>query len=108
MSWDAYIYTIVDGKEVEIHEGWNYTHNCNGMLRTAGFEEWPYDVKSMRGTTFAEKLSKTVEQMEKEPGEYRKMDPKNGWGSYDTLLPILKDMLEVARQYPSAFWEVHG
>jgi hypothetical protein len=115
MSWDADIYAMVDGVKVSLHDGgWNYTHNTNEMIRKAGFAEWPYkvggqgNINPMDSKTFADKMASVIENMEKAPDEYRKMNPQNGWGSFDTLLPILKEMLEIAKRFPSGVWEVWG
>ena len=102
MSWDIWLITELDGHEVEVVGGINYTHNCNEMIREAGLEEWPYEVEDLPAVELATKLDLAIANLEADPKKYRAMNPDNGWGSYDTLLPILRNVRDRCRTYPSA------
>ena len=103
MSWDVSLGVEVDGQLVEISDTWrNYTHNCNRMIRDAGLTEWPYSVHGWAASTLGERLSAALDVLRSDPDKYRAMDPENGWGSYDTLVPLLEQVVESCRQYPSA------
>lgn len=90
------------GKEPDEYENvsvdWNYTSNCAPMWRKAGADLAQFDGKTAGECTPI--LAAAIEAMESEPEVYRAMDPSNGWGSYDTLLPSLKKLLEGLQQNP--------
>jgi len=108
MSWSLSAYVKVDGQCIDICEGWNYTHNTNGMLKEAGLIEWPYAISGMGCTELVTKLTKGIEKLKAEPDKYRAMNPENGWGDYDGLLAKLKAILEVAIKFPSAQWHMNA
>lgn len=102
MSWDVWLITEVDGHEIRVgDEHINYTHNCNGMIRDAGFTEWPYAVEDWSAARLADELDSAIRNLEADPKRYRAMDPPNGWGSYDSLLPVLRKVRDQCRTYPS-------
>lgn len=103
MSWDISLGVEVDGHWAEISDTWrNYTHNCNRMIRDAGLTEWPYAVDGWEASTLGERLATALDVLRSDPDRYRAMDPANGWGSYDTLVLVLDEVVELCRSYPSA------
>ena|SRR5688572_3708666 len=122
MSWDA---SLVDdcGDDIGCCE-WNYTHNTNGMisavLENAGYEleshwlighmgkSWFKVLNGLDGQKGAELLTLIIDGLEADPERFEAMNPANGWGSYDTLLPILKKMLAASIEHPTGKWSVRG
>lgn len=102
MSWDVWLATEVDGHEVEITPSFNYTHNCNPMIRLAGFEQWPYELNGMACRQFCSKLADALHEMRRTPDRYRAMDPENGWGDFDSLRTQLTKIHDTFDRYPSA------
>jgi hypothetical protein len=100
MSWDIALVAIIDYQEVEIVPDINYTHNTNRMIRQAGFTEWP-DVDGMPCPEFCRKLSNTLTNLQADPDRWRAMNPPNGWGSYDSLVPVLESILANFGRFPS-------
>jgi hypothetical protein len=83
---------------------WNYTSNVAPMWRKAGA-----DLKAFDGKTAGEcapVLAAAIERMEAEPDVYRAMDSPNGWGTYDRLLPRLRELLREMLENSSATVEV--
>lgn len=121
MSWNA---TLIDDRGHEEHRV-NYTHNTNGMigeaLKSAGMDQpetengfwsvvgpqWWKQLDEMPGADSVKYLGTIIDQFEKSPDKYRAMNPDNGWGSYDQLLGILKDMRNAVPEWPTA-WSVSG
>ena len=101
MSWDVWLETEVDGHAVELVDSINYTHNCNGMIRDAGFAEWPYELGGMTSAEFCAKLNDTLHTLRANRAKYEAMNPENGWGSYDSLLPVLTEILDKFSRFPS-------
>lgn len=97
---------------------WNYTHNCNPMINAAmdaaGIERisddrgpvtWLWHIAGMSGPDGAAILHAVIGQFEADPDWFRAMDPENGWGSYDTLLPVLREMRAAVPEWPTS-WAV--
>lgn len=83
---------------------WNYTSNCAPMWRSAGA-----DLASFDGRPAWEcipVLGAAIGEMDLHPEIYEEMNPENGWGSFDTLLPLLRDLLEAFRAAPNAIVRV--
>ena len=126
MSWDAYLVSsscITCGHE-ERHGSWNYTHNCNQMIATV-VEDMGYELKQhwlighmgkswfdvldgMSGKDGAKFLGKIVQRLEADPERFCEWNPPNGCGSYETLLPTLRDMEIISYKNPGATWRVDG
>jgi len=102
MSWDLSLEVIVDEVHCGIAGEYNYTHNTNPMIRVAGFNEWPYELDGMAAGVFVWKLGVAIVALQRDPAAFRAMNPENGWGAYDTLLPVLRDIFDDYRRFPSA------
>lgn len=103
MSWDINLYTELDGEIIDIPgTDFNYTHNINQMIREAGFSDWPYEVDGWDAQDLGIALAKSLEELTRDPKRFRAMNPKNGWGDYDTLVPVLQQIRELCAKYPSA------
>lgn len=107
---------------------WNYTHNTNAMIAEAvrvtigaGTPQatgplgpvigpaWWKRLDGVSGHLGAAYLASVIEGLESDPERFRAMDPPNGWGSYDTLLEVLREM----QREPGAIdeptvWRVNG
>lgn len=121
MSWDADLYTKdSDGNEIQVGE-WNYTHNLNPAINEAlgnpdiptywaaqfGGQWW----KLIEGKTAKETaplFESIIAEFERQPDKYKAMEPDNGWGHIDTLIPVLREMANAGQTYPSAIWKCWG
>ena len=125
MSWDADLSNVCStcGHE-ECYERWNYTHNCNAMI-SAIVEEMGYTLErhwlighmgkswfeilnGLTGAAGSAFLASILSSLYADPERFTSMNPRNGWGSYETLLPVLQDMHDVGMEYPTAVWKVTG
>lgn len=121
MSWDA---DLVDDRGHE--EGsWNYTHNCNAMMNLAldesydtsqttfqevfmpKTESWWKQLDGMDGPVGAKFLDGIIRTMEADPPKYRALNPENGWGDYDRVLVVLREMRAAVPEWPTT-WKVRG
>lgn len=125
MSWDAYLVSccITCGHK-ENHGSWNYTHNCNQMISVVVEEmghalkthwlighmgkSWFEVLDGMSGKDGATFLCDVVARLEADPERFRAMNPPNGFGSYETLIPVLSDMKVASYENPGDFWRVGG
>jgi hypothetical protein len=101
MSWDVWLEMDTGGPiKTEVSESFNYTHNCNCMLRDVGIE-WS-EMRNMKGKDVVFMLDIAIEKLKSDPEKYRKMNPSNGWGSYDSLLSVLERIVEDFSMHPKA------
>lgn len=79
-------------------ERWNYTSNCGPMWRHAGANLAEFAGK--RAGDCAVILRAAIARMEADPATYEAMNPENGWGSYDRLLPALRRLAGIFESSP--------
>lgn len=101
MSWDVWLEAEVDGTAVTLIDSVNYTHNCNRMIREAGFAEWPKGLDGMNCLTFIQKLDAALVAMIGDRPKFRAMDPDNGWGDFDSLFRVLNEISASFSPFPS-------
>jgi hypothetical protein len=90
----------------------NYTHNTNYMIREAAKAAgqdviWWDGFHKLSGKEGAAFLNSVIAELVRKPNLYSSMNPENGWGSYDTLLPALKELCQEIPEYPTT-WYVWG
>lgn len=87
----------------------NITHNLGTMADKAGvyYAMWRPEEK---GWTHAKQLISPLEAgleaLKADPSAFRKLNPDNGWGSYDGLVEFVEGYLEACREWPDAEIEV--
>lgn len=87
---------------------WGYTYNISGMIRDAARIAGVYSEGHMlegiegRAGNYVEKLDKIITALKSTPDKYRAMNPSNGWGSYEELIPHLEKLLGALREWPDA------
>ena len=109
MSWSIWLFDPTkdeDDHHRELHYV-NHTHNCNQMVRDAGIPDWPYDFLDRiqaEGTArdMITPLTHAVRELIVNAPVYEKMNPKNGWGSRQSLVNALSELLGACTLHPSA------
>jgi len=89
---------------IELFEA-NYTHNCNTMAAEAGIYKHVWRPDELGITTageLIEPLRDGIAAMEADPQRFIALNPDNGWGSYDTFLPWLREYLAACVAHPKA------
>jgi len=79
---------------------WNYTSNMGPAWRAAGADLAEFDGRPAHEC--AAVLAQAIETMEADPERFRAFDSPNGWGTMETLLPALRDLLATLRVLPGA------
>lgn len=70
---------------------WDPTYNLAPMWAEAGLR-----MRDLNGKTAAEAalvVRAALILLAADPERFRALDPPNGWGSYDTMLPHMRDFL---------------
>lgn len=94
-------------REVYIYDG-NVTYNLADMYYKALDKEKGF--KKLDGMSCKEVLpiiNKAIEDMIDNKKEYEKLNPKNGWGSYDDLLELFRDIRNVCESNPDGIFEIN-
>lgn len=84
----------------------NYTHNVIPMWKLAGVFDALYNSKGKLAGELVDTLAQGVAAMETNPAAYIALNPSNGWGSYETALPFLKNILRMCRLHPKAIVDI--
>jgi hypothetical protein len=101
MSYDIWLEIDTGGPEpVQVTHGWNYTSNCSPMWRAAGANLAEFHDKA--AGECAPILRAAIDRMQADPAPFVAMNPENGWGSYETLVPALEELLAEFDANPKA------
>ena len=85
------------------HEGFNHTYNCSRMFYAAH----PEGIRAHYGMTGREAvpvLRAMREYMEENWRDMKDMEPDNGWGSAETAIEVLNQMIRASFRNPEAVW----
>lgn len=96
MSYDVYLELDVEtgqkGDAFTVDCG-NYTYNCGPMfyraLKAGGFNGGLSDLDGELAGKMSKFLLKATAHMKNNQKIYKKMNPKNGWGDYESALEFL-------------------
>lgn len=105
MSLDVYLMVT---KPTEIFSE-NITHNLGKMAGAAGLYEalWrPEEIGITKAAQLIPILSEGYARLIKDPEEFKKLNPANGWGSYDGLVSFVRHYLDACINNPDADIEV--
>jgi hypothetical protein len=83
----------------------NYTHNVGPMAAEAFIYRcvWrPEMIGITKAWELIEPLREGIRKMRAYPYIFKRHDPPNGWGSYDTFVPWLERYLVACETYPDA------
>lgn len=96
------------GSQDKFISSFNYTYNVSSMW----YKVFPEDctngmvyIDGMRGKQAKIKLQTAIDYMENNKEELEKLNPKNSWGSYDSFLNFIRELLRASMDNPEAFWE---
>lgn len=106
MSWDLTI--IVDDNHEcrHVEHDWNYTHNTNPMIRAAGLDAWASGVDGMACFELERRLRRVLFEFDRAPSRFRAMNPPNGWGDFDRLRDVLREIADVCQEHPMSTVQV--
>lgn len=83
----------------------NITHNLTRMAAEAGIYKhlWrPDEVGVETAGDLIEPLTEGLALMRSDPARFEKLNPPNGWGSYDGFVPWIERYLEACKENPTA------
>lgn len=83
----------------------NITHNLNKMASEAGLYEplWrPGEVGITKAEQLIEPLTIGLGKLKADPAKFMKLNPSNGWGSYEGLVRFVEAYLSACHDWPNA------
>lgn len=89
----------------EAHFSSEITHNLGPMANAAGVYEclWePSEYGFRLARDIIPFLRVAIMKMERDPESFKRINPPNGWGSYDALLSKLRDIQKACAVNPYA------
>lgn len=95
----------VEIKDPEEVFEWNITHNLAKMADQAGLYEclWRPDENEIeKASQLIEPLKKGLDSLKSDPNRFKKLNPENGWGSYEGLVSFVENYLKACEKYPDA------
>jgi hypothetical protein len=88
--------------EIPLLKDFNITHNLVPMAKEVGL----YKVLWYPGIGSAEKLlpflKRAKDIMIRDKQELEKLNPENNWGSYDSFLRTINELIIFCKEYPDA------
>lgn len=101
MSLDIY---LEDVRPTTVYAA-NITHNLGAMAREAGLYEalWrPEELNINKAGDLVPLLKRGLAELVANPERFRKLNPENGWGSYEGLVDFTMRYLEACIESPGA------
>lgn len=87
----------------------NITHNLNVMADEAGIYQclWgPEEIDIYSAGDLIEPLTKGLDLLKSDPDRFKKLNPSNGWGTYEGLVSFVEDYLRWCILFPECEIEV--
>jgi hypothetical protein len=88
----------------------NITHNLSEMAEAAGIYEhlWrPEEIGVEKAGDLVGPLEAGLRRLKGHPGKYRKLNPDNGWGTYEGLVEFVERYLAACEAHPDAEVSAH-
>jgi hypothetical protein len=83
----------------------NITHNLNKMAMDAGIYKalWrPEEIGAKKARDLVDQLTQGLDLLRKDPERFKRFNPENGWGKYETLVEFVERYLTACTAFPSA------
>lgn len=96
--------SVIDSIDYSVYDG-NITHNLAKMAREADLYMylWHSDKSNItKAYQLIMPLRVGLRTLESDPERFRKFNPRNGWGTYETLVELAKNYLAACERFPDA------
>lgn len=98
MSYDVRLVIDTGGEEPHEIAWWNITYNLRAMFAEGGLRlrEW----HGLPATVVEPAVRDAIRQMREDPARFRRHNPSNGWGDYDSCLHWLEVVADGMAEHP--------
>lgn len=103
MSYDIYL----THPDTPSHDVGNLTYNLQPMFTEAFGTYWKDELNGNNGSACTPLIEEAIKKMETDPDTHRALEPENKWGTYESGLEFLKQMLEDCKTYPNMYVSIH-
>jgi hypothetical protein len=83
----------------------NLTYNLCPMMREAGVYEVlinPQEQGITKARQLVAPLKEGLRKLKRSSAKYKKLNPPNGWGTYEGLITFIEDTLAACKEFPDA------
>lgn len=97
-------FTVKTNDDKEVYWS-NITHNLNTMAGEAGIYKhlWrPDEIGITKAAELVEPLRAGLELLKSDPSRFKKFNPENGWGTYESLVSFVEKYLAACEENPAA------
>jgi hypothetical protein len=87
----------------------NITHNLNLMAKEAELYKvlWcPEKLNIKYANELLTPLTEGLYKLKKDPKKFKQLNPKNGWGTYESLIEFVENYIKACYKYPNAIVSV--
>lgn len=86
--------------DIDIHdEHFNYTYNVSPMFQLAFGEDGINIINKQCGRTASKILKNAINYFIENRVKLEKLNPSNGWGSYDGALSFLRNVMDACNRH---------
>jgi hypothetical protein len=84
----------------------NYTYNVAEMWYQIFPESRSFvDIDCLTGKESLIRLEQARIKLQLYPEDFKKVNPKNGWGSYESFLEFINNLIDDALEHPNYIWK---
>jgi len=84
----------------------NTTHNVSPMWSLAGIYDEIYNSEGKIAGEIITKLKTGLSKMRSNRKDFEKLNPANGWGSYESAISFLEEVIKVCEENPKGIIEI--
>jgi hypothetical protein len=85
-------------------ESFNCTYNLGDMWREVYPGEGLVEIEGMSGRVAELKVKVALDALKSDPERFEKLNPANGWGSYEGFVRFLENILGYCKEKPDWIW----
>jgi hypothetical protein len=86
-------------------EDFNYTYNVSKMWHYIyPDDDYMLHIEGLKGKETIKLLQDSYRKLKNNEHELVKMNPKNGWGSYEGFLEFISKLIQASIKYPDDVW----
>lgn len=100
MSYDISLMMDTGAGLKQIADCGNYTYNVSAMFMKAFGDGGIHNLADMQAGTAIPFIKGAIDHMRNNAEDYRKLNPKNGWGSYEGAIGYLESILGHCKEHP--------
>lgn len=84
----------------------NSTHDVAPMWKKAEIFDELYESNGKQPKEIVEQLEQGLFMMQIHSDKYKPLNPKNGWGNYESAIKFLLEVIEACKLYPEAIIKI--